>query len=293
MLRAIRFAANLGFAIEPATFTAIRTHAPAIRRISAERIRDEWTRLLKRPGARRGLDLLYASGLLRELLPEVEALRGVEQPPLFHPEGDVWEHTLRMLEVLHTGPGHGAEADHRLAWAVLLHDVGKAVTRSEDERGVHFYGHVEEGVRMAGAILRRLKFSGAEMDTILALIQHHMRFMDIRQMRPNTRKRFLRLPDFDLHLALHRLDCLGSHGMLDHYDFCRDALASFSEEDLHPPRWLSGHDPSAMGFTAGPIFKEILRSVEDAQLGGDIIDAEDARRWVMEKWGGKRDDGTP
>ncbi len=287
MLRAVRFAANLDFEMERATFNAILKNAPSIRKISAERIREELSKLLKRPGARRGMELLHASGLLRELLPEVEAMRGVEQPPAFHPEGDVWEHTLLMLDALHAENGE-KDADHRLAWAVVLHDIGKAVTRSEDEKGVHFYGHVEKGTKIAATVLRRLKFSGADMAVILALIEYHMRFMHVRQMRPSTLKRFLRLPDFDLHLALHRLDCLGSHGMLDHYEFCRDALATLPADELRPPRLLSGHDLLAMGLAAGPLFKEILQSVEDAQLNGEISTKQEAARWVSERWDNKK-----
>ena len=283
MLRAVRFAANLGFSLDADTLSAIQYYVSAIHKISAERIREELTKLLMRPGARRGLELLSEAGLLGELLPEIEALRGIEQPPAFHPEGDVWAHILCMLDVLH-GEGK-AGVDHRLAWAAVLHDIGKAVTRVEDDKGVHFYGHVEQGVRMAEDIMRRLKFSGADSETVLALIRNHMRFMHVQQMRPSTLKRFLRIPDFDLHLALHRLDCLGSHALLDHYDFCLEALASLSREALHPPRLLSGHDLMAMGLRAGPMFTEILRSLEDAQLNGDISTPQDARRWVMDKWG--------
>ena len=282
LLRAVRFAANLGFEIDGGTFAAIRENAASIKRISAERIREEITKLLKRPGAYRGLELLCATGLLSQLLPEVAALRGIAQPPAFHPEGDVWTHTLQMLDALHAESD--TEADPRLAWAVLLHDAGKALTRSEDEKGVHFYGHVQKGCQIAEAIMRRLKFSGADMELVLALIRHHMRFMHVRDMRPNTLKRFLRLPDFQLHLALHRLDCLGSHGMLDHYEFCRQTLAALPEEALHPPRLLTGHDLMAMGYLAGPRFKEMLRSVEDAQLNGEIITADEARRWVKDRW---------
>jgi poly(A) polymerase len=282
ILRAIRFAANLGFEIDEPTFSAIQDQVISIRKISAERIREELTRLLRRPGARRGVELLYTSGLLSELLPEMAALRGVEQPPAFHPEGDVWLHTLKMLDALHAAPGE--EADPRLAWAVVFHDIGKAATRSEDEQGVHFYGHVQTGSRIAETVMRRLKFSGADMESVLALIDNHMRFMNVRDMRPNTLKRFLRLPDFNLHLALHRLDCLGSHGMLDYYEFCREALARLPEEELRPPRLLTGHDLMAMGFTPGPRFKELLQSVEDAQLNGEISTTEEARLWVSARW---------
>lgn len=283
MLRAVRFAANLGFRMEPETLAAIQNGVSAIRKISAERIREEMTKLLTRPGARRGLEMLSETGLLRELLPEAETLRGIEQPPAFHPEGSVWEHVLCMLDALHEEGK--ASVDHRLAWGVVFHDIGKAVTRQEDDKGVHFYGHVEQGVHMAEGIMRRLKFSGADSETVLALIQNHMRFMHVQQMRPSTLKRFLRIPDFDLHLALHRLDCLGSHGSLEHYEFCREALSSLSREALHPPRILTGHDLLAMGFSAGPLFTEILQSLEDAQLNGEIASTKEARRWVMNKWG--------
>ncbi|MDD5168379.1 MAG: HD domain-containing protein, partial [Syntrophales bacterium] len=282
MLRVVRFAANLGFELDQEAFDAIRANAGLIQKISAERIREELTKLLRCTGARRGMELLHATGLLRELLPEAEALRGVHQPPAFHPEGDVWEHVLRMLDIYCAAGDE--KADPRLAWAVVFHDIGKTVTRSEDEKGVHFYGHVQEGSRIAGEIMGRLKFSGADREAILALIENHMRFMNVREMRANTLKRFLRLPDFDLHLALHRLDCLGSHGMLDYYDFCRNALATMDVHELHPPQLLSGHDLIALGFHPGPRFKEILGAVEDAQLNGEITSAEDAKRWVSMTW---------
>lgn len=283
MLRAIRFAAALDFTIEEETLAAVRRHAPAIRRISAERIREEISRILAGGRARRGFELLLESALLVEVLPEIAALRGIEQPPVFHPEGDVWEHALRMLAHL---PPQAGSADLRLAWAVLLHDVGKAATRSEDAEGIHFYGHVRRGEEIAAAILRRLRFSREDAETVLALIGGHMLFMNVLKMRPNRLKRFLRTPDFPLHLELHRLDCLGSHGMLDHYEFCLQKLEEFSAEELRPPRLLTGRDLIGMGFAPGPAFKEILRAVEDAQLGGEIATADEARTLVRNRWGG-------
>jgi poly(A) polymerase len=288
MLRAVRFSATLGFEIEPMTFAAIRRRAAAIRRISAERVRDELSRLLMGSGARRGLELQSESGHLGEILPEVHALQGVGQPPVFHPEGDVWEHTLRMVALLSRPDG---KADLRLAWAVLLHDAGKAVTRSEDANGTHFYGHVQRGEEIAAVILRRLRFSREEMETILALIRGHMLFMNVREMRPNRLKRLLRTPDFALHLELHRIDCLGSHGLLDHYEFCRQKLEEYPEEELRPPRLLTGADLMDMGFMPGPVFKEILRAVEDAQLGGEIADAAEARDLVRKRWGDPKPPG--
>ncbi|MFA4917402.1 MAG: HD domain-containing protein, partial [Syntrophales bacterium] len=280
MLRAVRFAANLGFEIDQPTLDAIKKHVPAIHRISAERINAELTSLLACGGGRRGMEILNATGLLAELLPEIQAMRGVEQPPLFHPEGDVWEHTLRMLDLLSCGE-EGAKADERLAWGVLLHDIGKVDTRSEDEKGVHFYGHVGKGEEIAGRILRGLRFSRADMETVLDLIHCHMLFMHVREMRPNKLKRLLGKQDFDLHLELHRLDCLGSHGMLDNYEFCRTKLAEFAKEELHPQKLISGHDLIAMGFRPGSVFGEILKAVEDAQLDGEILTGDDARRMVM------------
>lgn len=282
MLRAVRFAANLDFDLDPDTCAAIRRRAPSISRISAERVRDELARLLTRRRARRGMELLAYSGLLREILPEAEALQGVTQPSRYHPEGDVWEHVLCMLSLL--PGGLGAEGDLQLAWAVLLHDIGKPATRFTDERGIHFYGHVPKSVEIAESILRRLKFSNTDAETILALIRHHMLFMTVKDMRPNRLKRFLRMPGFDLHLELHRLDCLGSHGLLENYTFCREKLAALSREELHPPRLLSGHDLQSMGFKPGPLFKEILDAVETAQLEGELATAGEARRLVLSRW---------
>ena len=282
MLRAVRFAANLGYEIDIETLDAIKLNAPAIHRISAERIRDELTKLLMRGGARRGMKILAETGLLAEILSEVDALRGVEQPPQYHPEGDVWEHTLRMLDLLPSWKGQ--ENDDRLAWAVLMHDVGKALTRSENETGIHFYGHVREGEKIAEKLMRRLKFSRADMETILALIHCHMLFIHVQEMRPNRLKRFLRMPDFDLHLELHRLDCLGSHAFLDNYEFCKSKLMEVRADELHPPRLLNGDDLIAMGFSPGPLFNEILRAVEDAQLDGEISTSEEARRLVRKRW---------
>jgi len=182
-------------------------------------------------------------------------------------------------------PRPNGKADLRLAWAVLLHDAGKAVTRSEDATGTHFYGHVQRGEEIAAAILRRLRFSREEMETILALVRGHMLFMNVREMRPNRLKRLLRQPDFALHLELHRIDCLGSHGLLDHYEFCRQKLEEYPEGELRPPRLLTGADLMGMGFVPGPIFKEILRAIEDAQLGGEIADAAEARALVRMRWG--------
>ena len=284
MLRAVRFAANLGFLIDAETLGAIKRRTADMARVSAERVREEMTRILTGPGPRQGMEWLQDSGLLSQLLPEIEALQGVSQPPRFHPEGDVWEHTLSMLTLLPQERRHDTEADGRLAWAALLHDVGKPVTRTESETGVHFYGHVKKGAEIAAAIMRRLKFSKADLDVVLALIENHMRFMHVQDMRPNTVKKFLRMQDFDLHLALHRLDCLGSHGHLDNDVFCRGKLKELTTEDLHPPRLLTGHDLQKLGFQPGPLFREILNTIEDAQLNGEIATTEEAKQLVISRF---------
>ncbi len=215
MLRAIRFAANLDFTLDVATKNAIIEHAHRIKDTSAERIQEELNKILTRGGARRGLEMMAETGILKQILPEVENMRGVLQPPRFHPEGDVWEHTMIMMKRLsdETAP----RTDLALAWGVLLHDVGKPVSRSEDENGVHFYGHVKLGEAIADGLMHRLRFSRAHREVVLNLIHQHMVFMNVRKMRQARLKKFLRMEDFHLHLQLHRLDCLASHGMLDNY----------------------------------------------------------------------------
>lgn len=282
MLRAIRFSANLDFGMEPETKKAIERNASKINQISAERLREELSKILTRGGSRAGFELMIQTNILKEILPEVDRLKGVEQPPRFHPEGDVWQHTLKMLELL---PKNG-ETDKNLclAWGTLLHDVGKALTRSEDEKGVHFYGHVEKGEEIADDIMQRLRFSRVQRETVLNLIRQHMVFMNVQKMRPGRLKRFLRMPDFDLHLELHRLDCAASHGMLDNYEFCRDQLQILDLDDLHPPRMLTGDDLISLGFTRGIIIGEILLALEEEQLEGRIKTPEEAREYVLTNW---------
>jgi poly(A) polymerase len=281
-LRAVRFSARFGFQIEPETFAAIRLHAHEIGQVSAERIREELTKLLTEGGARRGMELLDESGLLRHILPEVAAMQRVEQPPQYHPEGDVWTHTLLMLEGL--PPGSSAT----LAWGVLLHDVGKPPTfRPVSETGdrIRFNGHVDVGVRLAEVILQRLRFSNQDREQILALIANHMRFKDVSRMRASTLKRFIRLPHFDEHLALHRLDCLSSHRHLDAYDFVRRTLEETPVEEMRPVRLLTGNDLQRLGYQPGPLFSKILRSLEDAQLEGLVRSREDAIAFVVQHHG--------
>ena len=215
MLRGVRFAARFSFNLEPATARAIQQLAPAVHQVSRERVREELTRMLTEGHARRAFELLDSHGLLAQVLPEVVKMKGVAQPPQYHPEGDVWVHTLLLLEGLPAG------CSVALAWAALLHDVGKPATFRIAPDRIRFDGHVDVGVRLAEEICRRLRFPNHETDQILLLIANHMRFADVQKMKESTLKRFFRLPDFDQHLALHRLDCLASHGSLDLYDFAR------------------------------------------------------------------------
>jgi len=282
MLRAIRFAAHLDFHLEADVRDAILRHAAKIREISSERVQEELNKILTRGGARRGLELMAETGLLKQILPEVDRMRGVEQPPRFHPEGDVWRHTLMMTEIL--SEENRPEADTALAWAALLHDVGKPVTRTEDEKGVHFYGHVKLGESIADDVMRRLRFSRTLRETVLDLIRQHMAFMNVQKMRPARLKRFLRMPNFQLHLQLHRLDCLASHGMLDHYEFCREQLQKTEHDDLHPPRLLTGDDLLSMGFLPGKQIGEILRALEEEQLENRIRSWEEAVAFVRAGW---------
>jgi poly(A) polymerase len=269
LLRAVRFAARFRFVIEPVTLAAIREMAPAIERVSAERNRDELTRILTEGGASLGLRLMDETGLLDHLLPEVKKLQGVEQPPEFHPEGDVWTHTLLMLELL------PAPIPATLAWGVLLHDIGKPDTFTRTDR-IRFHGHVERGLAIARPLLNRLKFSGDDTAQILALVQNHMRFMEATRMRESTLKRFLRLPRFEEHLELHRVDCSSSNGMLENHRFLAQRLAEMGEEEIRPPRLLTGRDLMEAGWTAGPEFSRILNQVEDAQLEGAVKTREEA-----------------
>lgn len=275
LLRAVRFAARLDFAIEPGTFDAIRNCAHLIADVSPERVRDEVSRILTENGARRGFELLDSSGLLREILPEVEAMKGVEQPPEFHPEGDVWTHTLMMLDGLRDPP-------LTLALGVLLHDVGKPGTFRVAER-IRFDGHVELGVEIARRIMSRLRYPNHVCDRVLELIANHMRFKDVPGMRDSTLKRFMRLPDFEDHMALHRLDCLSSHGSLGSYDFIRAKQRELPPEQLEPAPLVTGRDLIAAGYKPGPMFGIVLNEIEDAQLEGRITARDQAMEMARER----------
>jgi len=281
MVRAVRFAARLDYAIEPATLAAVRRLAPEVTQVSAERLRDELTKLLTEGAARRGFELLDETGLLTIVLPEAAKMKGVEQPPHFHPEGDVWIHTRLMLEKLAVG------SSPTLAWGVLLHDAGKPPTftpaASTGDR-IRFDEHVEVGTRMAEEICRRLRFSNDDTEQVAALVANHLRFKDVFEMRPSTLKRFVRLPRFEEHLELHRLDCLASHGMLDAYQFVQRFLEQTPPAQVRPARLVSGDDLKQMGFAPGPQFREILRAVEDAQLDGRLASRAEALAFIRQNY---------
>jgi len=274
MLRAIRFAARFGYQIALATMTAIQEMASGIDQVSHERVRDELTKMLTEGHARAAFLLLDESGLLPEVLPEISAMKGVEQPPQYHPEGDVFVHTLLLLDKL------PHPCSPTLAWGALLHDVGKPPTFRVAPDRIRFDGHVEVGVKMGEAICRRLRFSKDDTEQILALIENHMRFGQVMQMKESTLKRFLRMPKFDEHLDLHRVDCQASHGILSAYEFAQEKLASIPPEKMRPAPLVTGNDLISAGYVPGPRFKEILSAVEDGQLEGRFRSKEDALEFV-------------
>jgi poly(A) polymerase len=284
MLRAVRFAARLEFEIEARTMVAIRATASEISQVSSERIRDELTLMLTEGHARRAMELLDTSGLLTYVLPEALRMKGVEQPPQFHPEGDVWVHTMLLLEKLKSG------APATLAWGALLHDIGKPATfRPLDPKKpgdrIRFDGHVEVGVRMAETILGRLRFSNEDTEQIVALVKNHMRFGDILQMRESTLKRFLRLPKFNEHLALHWMDCMSAHCDLKLYEFAKEKYEAAPAESMRPKLLVTGRDLIAAGYRPGPQFKTILEMAEDAQLEGAATTTEEGMAMVRERFG--------
>jgi poly(A) polymerase len=276
LLRAVRFAARFGYRIDGETFEAIRELAPQITQVSHERVRDELTKMLTEGRAGRAFELLDQTGLLKQVLPEISAMKGVEQPPQFHPEGDVFVHTMIMLGML------PANCSRTLAWGTLLHDVGKPPTFRVGEDRIRFDGHVEVGVKMAEEICHRLRMSNDDSEQICALVNNHMRFGDALKMKESTLKRFLRLPQFDEHLALHRIDCLGSHGKLEIHDFLRDKLDNTPEAEIRPAPLINGYDLIKLGLKPGPPFADILSTVEDAQLEGKLHTRDEAITFVTQ-----------
>jgi poly(A) polymerase len=279
MLRAVRFATTLEFEIEEATWSALVRSAPAIAEISAERIREELVRIFMPPHRARGWDLLDASGLMRVVLPELEAMKGCEQPPQFHPEGDVFRHTRIMLEMLPN------ETSLPLVLSVLFHDIGKPPTSSVDENGrIRFNGHDRVGAEMTEALMQRLRFSRAEIDATVEAVRQHMVFKDVPKMRGAKLKRFMARPTFDDELELHRVDCASSHGMLDNYEFLLAKRTEFANEPIIPPPLVRGDDLKALGLKPGPKFGEILEAVETRQLEGAFKTREEALAWVKTEY---------
>lgn len=279
MLRAVRFAARFGFQIEKESWTALRDGRKEISRVSRERVRDELVKMLTEGAARRAFELLDESGLLEIVLPEVARMKGVEQPPQFHPEGDVWIHTLMMLEKME-------KPSPTLALAVLLHDVGKPPTfqPAQGDDRIRFNGHAEVGATMAEEICRGLRLSNREIERVAALVRNHLRFKDAPNMRASTFKRFISLDGFDEHLELHRLDCLASHGDLSNWRLVKEKVETLPPEEVRPLRLLTGDDLKTMGYRPGPQMGKVLAAVEEAQLEGVLKTPEEARAFVQERY---------
>jgi poly(A) polymerase len=280
LLRAVRFATVLDFKIDEKTWSAIVENSPAVLQISAERIRDELVRIFLSAQRARGWDLLDRSGLLRAIIPEIDAMKGCAQPPQFHPEGDVFQHTRLMLELL------PETVSVPLVFSVILHDVGKPVTASVDETGrIRFNAHDRIGAEMTEQIMERLRFSRAEIDDTVEMVRQHMVFKDAPKMRVAKLKRFMARPTFEDELELHRIDCASSHAMLENYDFLQRKKEEFANEPIIPPPLVRGDDLIAMGMKPGPKFGEILEAVETRQLEGALTNRDEALVWVKREFG--------
>jgi tRNA nucleotidyltransferase/poly(A) polymerase len=280
LLRAVRFAARFDFSIDKDTWEAVRANAAHITAISAERVLAEYDKMLRQPHPARALSLLAESGLLRHTLPEVADLAGLEQPPEFHPEGDVFTHTVKALGLMAPKPSS------TLAWSVLLHDIGKKNTMSRSDR-IRFNNHDRVGAAMAVAILKRLHAPNALVDSVEVCIDNHMNFKNVTDMRLATLKKLLSRPTIDDELELHRVDCLASHGNIDNYHFVKEKLAAFARERIKPLPLIKGADLMGLGFTPGPLLGKILKEVYDLQLDEKIKSREEALNFVKEKWESK------
>jgi poly(A) polymerase len=276
LLRAVRLAAQLDFNIEPETFAAVKATAPKILAISAERIRDELIKLFSPPHASRGLDLLRQSGLLEQVLPEIAATITCDQSADFHPEGTVFNHLLLMLKNL------PADADPSLPWSVLFHDVAKPLTASRDPQtgSIHFYEHERIGGDMAQQILERLRFPRKQIDDIVTAVRCHMQFKDVLEMRKSTLRRLLMRPTFPLELQLHRLDCVGSHGRLDVYDYLVEQAKELEKKPEIRPPLLTGDDLLALGMKPGPAMGQLLAEIREKQLQDELKTPDEAREWA-------------
>ena len=276
LLRALRFACQLDFEIEQETYQQLKEHASQLTQVSWERIRDEVLKILTGPDPSRGLKLMSDSGILEVILPEIAAMHGVQQPPEFHPEGDVFVHTCLMFEL-------SQERSETLALEILLHDVGKPPTFIIKER-IRFDGHADLGAKMAEKICRRLRISNQQTEEVVDVVKDHLRFIHVQEMRESTLKRFLRKTNFSDHLELHRLDSLASHGKLSSYHFCQEKLEELSQEAMRPKPLINGHDLIRMGLEPGPLFSEILRAIEDFQLEDKLSSKEETLDWVKKHY---------
>ncbi len=277
LLRAVRFAATLGFQIEPETWAAIGRHAPHLGKISPERIQAEFSRMLGLPHRVQAFDMLVESGLLEQFLPEILDLRGCEQPPQWHPEGDVFVHTRIMLSML------PPEASLPLVLAVLLHDIAKPATQTRDEDGrIRFNGHDALGATMAETILRRLRYDNETIDAVVSMVARHMQFVNVQDMRKATLKRFMANPHLSEELELHRVDCASSNGITENYDYLIAKQAEFANEPLIPPRLLDGRQLMSLGYTAGPSLGKLLEEIQTLQLEGGLTCADDALAWLKQ-----------
>ncbi len=281
MMRAVRFNSRYNFELDLNTFQAIEKLAPEITQVSSERIRDEIIKIITQKNPGHGLKMLSECGLLKYVLSDVEIMNGVEQPPQFHPEGDVFIHTCLVLDKLFQN--EDGVVSPELAMGALLHDVGKPPTFSVSDR-IRFNGHDKLGAEMSKKICRDLKLSNKQIEIIYSLIREHLKFKDVSKMKKSTLKRFIGMPHFEEHMALHLADCQASHGITDAYDFIMEKFSEFEEEEIKPAPLLSGKELIEMGYKPGPLFSEILNFVEEAQLEGEIEDVEDARKIVSQEY---------
>jgi len=277
LLRAIRFCSSLNYKIEEETFLWIKKLASKITMVSAERIREELVKIFTGFNADIAMNLLMETGILVVILPEVAAMKDIPQPKEFHPEGDVFEHTKLMFKLIENKPSV------ELAFGILFHDVGKPPTIKYKER-IRFDNHTYVGEKIAVKVLRRFKFSNKQRELICALVRDHLKFIEVKKMRMSTLKKFLRQERFEEHLELHRLDCLASHGMIDNYYFCMEKLEEFGKEEIRPKLLIDGYDLINMNLTPGPIFSEILKAVEDAQLEKILTSKEKALKFVVDNY---------
>lgn len=281
LMRAVRFATVLGFEIDPATWQALAAEAPSLAHIAVERVRDEFVKTLLHPHRTRGFDLLCESGLMGQIIPEILGLKGCEQPPEFHPEGDVFVHTRLMLSLL------PETVSVPLLLAVLLHDIAKPATRAWDPAAgrVRFNGHDKLGAEMAEAILKRLRFSNSIIEAAVAMVANHMAFMHVQQLRPAKLKRFMARETFPDELELHRVDCLGSNGLLDNLEFLKARQEEFANEPLIPPRLVDGRELMALGIPPGPRLGQIIEEIQTRQLEGSLTTKEEALDWAAKQTG--------